>query len=82
MCMVCGKVYCPPSCPAYDADFDEQVCGWCEECGVPLYAWGLTVCVFCETEKEKQHGIECGSRENESGITKSGGLAAGTAGNG
>lgn len=63
MCVVCGKVYCEPSCPAYDAAADEQVCGWCEVCGEPLYAWGISICELCE--KEKQHGIECECTEDE-----------------
>lgn len=52
MCIVCGKVYCEPSCPAYDAKNDEQVCGWCKQCGAPLYAFGLTVCAECEKEED------------------------------
>ncbi|MBO5928582.1 MAG: hypothetical protein J6Q42_01020 [Clostridia bacterium] len=83
MCFVCGKIYCEPACPAYDAAVDETVCGWCEECGAPLYAVGLTVCGVCEKEKEKQNdGIECRSRKNKSRIAKGGGITTGIDGYG
>ncbi len=50
MCMLCGQLFCPTNCPAYDAREDPWVTGFCESCGTALYEDGATVCDRCHDE--------------------------------
>lgn len=50
MCMLCGQLFCPTNCPAYDAREDPWVTGFCESCGTALYEEGATVCDRCDNE--------------------------------
>ena len=56
MCEVCRKLYCPPSCPEYDAGRDPRVTGFCRRCGEPLYGEDDELCIWCEEEAKQDDG--------------------------
>ncbi len=51
MCVICGQVFCPTNCPAYDLQYDPWVSGLCEACGAALYEDGATVCERCRKQR-------------------------------
>ncbi|MBQ9861749.1 MAG: hypothetical protein IJO75_05765 [Clostridia bacterium] len=53
MCTLCGQLFCPVNCPAYDPKEDPWVTGFCEACGTALYEEGATVCDRCGEDAEK-----------------------------
>ena len=53
MCTLCGQLFCPVNCPAYDPKEDPWVTGFCEACGTALYEEGATVCDRCGEAAEK-----------------------------
>ncbi len=61
--MICGFLYCPSGCPAYEPENDPFVTGWCEVCGTALYAEGDGMCERCreaarDEKKEDDDGVE------------------------
>lgn len=65
MCAVCGLTWCSPGCPEYNPRSDPSVCGWCENCGEPLYAEGLTLCGTCAGALESMNEICFDSEKHE-----------------
>ena len=69
MCDICGRMFCPPSCPSYDGrDAERGVSlGKCAECGAFLYgdddffADGFKLlCFYCHTRAKEPERVYVG----------------------
>ena len=56
MCVVCGMMFCPPSCPEYDERKDPSFNGYCRGCDVAMYHHETDYCDDCREEIKREEG--------------------------